>query len=332
MITVKVEKREEGQRFDKYLKKYLTNAGSGFIYKMLRKKNITLNDKKASGNEIICAGDTVKMFFSDETYNRLTAKNGSAANHIHIECSGNSIMAEGYDISIIYEDDDVIFFNKPAGLLSQKAKKDDVSLVDVFDGYMKLKLGTDKTGGYSAGICNRLDRNTSGIVAAGKSLTGLKELSALIKEHSVRKLYRCIVHGKVTEEEHLKGYLIKDEKNNKVSIYDGKDAPSDDADYIETLYRPLMANDSYSLLEVELITGKSHQIRAHLASIGHPIVGDVKYGPKKSGISAPRQMLHAYEMRFPGDVSLLAGKTITAPWPEDFERVYEKCHLGIPEV
>ncbi len=333
MREIVIGKREEGQRFDKYLKKYLDGAGSGFIYKMLRKKNITLNGKKASGSEIISEGDSVKMFMSDETIEKFRTTGGdkesagtSYAGCPDIMYDENTITAGEYVIPILYENEDEIFFNKPAGLLSQKAERDDISLADIYAGYMSMKYGNEDAG-YRPGLCNRLDRNTSGVIAAGKSVTGQRRLSEMIRERSVKKFYRCIVSGKVTETTHLKGYLIKDRDANKVRIVDTAESGTDeDVQYIETILTPIETGDFYSLLSVELITGKSHQIRAHLASVGHPIVGDAKYG-YRGDVRADRQMLHAYEMIFPDDAGDLSGKTITAPLPEDFERVYRHAIL-----
>lgn len=338
MREVTISSTESGQRLDKYLKKYLDKAGSGFIYKMLRKKNIVLNGKKAAGNELLVSGDVVKMFLSEETIDKFTGgrRNISGTtekNILNIKCTGNRIICGRYSVDILYEDDNIIFLNKPAGLLSQKADRDDVSLVDIFTAYMR----DNAVIGYNPGICNRLDRNTSGIVAAGKSVAGLQKLSEAIRDRRVKKLYHCIVCGKVISGEHLIGYLVKDTLTNKVTIYDDNNAAgvlgehsisARKADYIETIYRPIGTCDVGTILEVELITGKTHQIRAHLAMTGHPVVGDVKYGaPRRKDIK--HHMLHAYEMRFGEEDGVLAGvseATITAPYPAEFRYILESAH------
>ena len=166
-------------------------------------------------------------------------------------------------------------------------------------------------------ICNRLDRNTSGLLIAGKTMHGLQEMAKALKSRSMQKYYRCLVAGQITEDAHLKGYLVKDHKTNKVSI---QSKETKDASYIETAYHPVQTYGNTTLLEVHLITGRSHQIRAHLASIGHPILGDGKYGdPAKNkklreacGIRS--QLLHAYHMEFPG------GTVVTAPEPGTFQK------------
>lgn len=361
MREIFISERESGQRLDKYLRKYLCEAGSGFIYKMLRKKNIVLNGKKASGNEIINDGDLVKLFLSDETIekftNRISANSPQKSENFdvmknklnNIIVNNNSstgvvtIKYRNYATEVLYEDDNIIFFNKPAGLLSQKAAENDISLVDIFSDYIDYSRGDNKlTGfGYRPGICNRLDRNTSGIVAAGKSVKGLQCLSEVIKNREVSKFYRCIVHGAVTKPGYLKGYLIKDEETNKVYLSDSD--TGEKKHYIETGYKPICSNDNYSLLEVKLITGKTHQIRAHLASISHPIVGDIKYGAPRDN-SLKHHLLHAYEMRFDNDcgytdvLSGVAGKGIIAPMPKAFNDYMKHklggvagCHPGIHE-
>ena len=203
MREVIISDRESGQRLDKFLKKYLSKAGSGFIYKMLRKKNIVLNGKKAAGGELLSSGDKIKFFLSDETLATFTGavitdkdnNISSQKNKLVIdETNGKCLLYASYKVPVLYEDDHIIFFDKPAGLLSQKSDKNDISLVDIFAEYMKTIDG-GLPGGYTPGICNRLDRNTSGLVAAGKSVKGLQLLSEVIRDRRVSKIYRCIVQG-----------------------------------------------------------------------------------------------------------------------------------------
>lgn len=348
MREIRIASCEEGQRFDKYLRKYFKEAGSGFLYKMLRKKNIVLNGKKVSGNEILKTGDVVKMFLAEDTIAKFT-DNIPCAESLKIKIikdnssvKADCIVYKNYKIEVLYEDDDVIFLNKPAGLLSQKAVESDVSLVEILGQYLKSNNRTDyaESAGFRAGICNRLDRNTSGIIVAGKSVKGLQTMSNVIKNREVSKFYRCIVNGIVTDEGHLKGYLVKDERANKVHL--SENDVSGKAQYIETRYKPVAANGNHTLLEVELITGKSHQIRAHMASIGHPVVGDVKYGaPSEKELE--HHLLHAYELRFnkePGPDNIIldrvAGKSIIAPLPSKYAQYMGFalegeiiCHPGI---
>lgn len=327
MREVIISDIESGQRLDKYLKKYLKKAGSGYIYKMLRKKNIVLNGKKAAGNELLASGDAIKMFLSEETIDKFSGNvpetaasdNNREATGLRVKRIADTLICGQYHVDILYEDDNIIFFNKPAGLLSQRAGRNDISLVDIFAGYMRDNI----VRGYTPGICNRLDRNTSGIVAAGKSVRGLQELSAVIRDRNVGKIYHCIVCGRITEGAHLRGYLVKNEAANKVTVSDNAGIINQSdrkPEYIETIYRPIGSCGKGTILEVELITGKTHQIRAHLADIGHPIVGDVKYGAPRDK-ELKYHMLHAYEMRFGnenGVLSGVSGKSIIAPYPHNF--------------
>ena len=287
-----IKENESGQRLDKYLKKYLPQAPGSFIYKMLRKKNITLNGKKAAGQEKLNTGDSIKFFLAEETIDKFT---------------GNAAASESYpvkkDLEIIYEDDNILLINKPAGMLSQKAKKEDVSLVEYVIGYLLLNGSVTKEEllTFHPGICNRLDRNTSGMVVAGKSLAGLQIMGEAFKERTLAKYYLCLVKGCIKETSHIRGYLKKDEKTNKVMI---SRKMSEGAAAIETEYEPVAYQKELTLLKVHLITGRTHQIRAHLASIGHPLMGDYKYGNiswnhqyETYGVKA--QMLHSYELHFP---------------------------------
>ena len=206
------------------------------------------------------------------------------------------------DLDIVYEDEDVLIVNKPAGMLSQKAKPQDVTLVEYILGYLQKKGEWSPKDSLKPGICNRLDRNTSGIILMGKSLSGLQKLSEDLRERTIKKYYMAWVCGDVSDEMLIEGYLTKDAATNKVLISD--DPISAGSAHIKTEYRPVKKLSDRTLLEVHLITGKSHQIRAHLASIGHPIIGDYKYGDRKIndkykeqyGIKS--QLLHAQRVVF----------------------------------
>ena len=192
-----IKEMESGQRLDKFLGKYLKEAPKSFIYKMLRKKNITLNGKKADGSEKLKTEDVVKLFFSEETLEKFC---------------GQVKQGEKTALDIVYEDEQVLFVNKPAGMLSQKAEKEDVSLVEYLTGYL-LETGSltkEDLRTFRPGVCNRLDRNTSGLVAAGKTVQGLQELSRCFQERSMHKYYLTLVKGEIREAAHIKGYLWKE--------------------------------------------------------------------------------------------------------------------------
>lgn len=322
MREIIIRTNEAGQRLDKYLSKYMSLAPKSFFYKMLRKKNITLNGKKASGQEKLCEGDTVKLFLSDETIDKFTEQERPPQKNI----------AGALKLDILYEDENALFINKPAGMLSQKAAKDDISLVESVIGYLleSRQITEEELRTFHPSVCNRLDRNTSGIVAAGKTLAALQELSAMFRERSLKKYYLCLVAGEVAEGRHITGYLTKDTKTNRVSFSERR--TSEEASAIETEYRPLSTGEGVTLLEVHLITGKTHQIRAHMASQGHPIIGDYKYGSRKINDSyrarygLTSQLLHSTRLCMPecsGTLANLSGKVITAPLPGLFRKICE---------
>lgn len=314
MKRIIVKKNEANQRLDKLLLKYLNKAPKSFLYKMFRKKNITLNGKKVTGSERLEENDEIKLFLSDETIENFREV---------------KIKRVTSNLEILYEDDNVLLINKPVGMLSQKAAEDDVSMVEYIISYLidTNQLTMEELSWFHPSICNRLDRNTSGILIAGKSLMGLQEMANLLKNRSLHKYYRCVVCGKVINKQEINGYLSKNEKTNTVTI-SKKEIPN--AEYICTEYTPIEANEHFSYVEVKLITGKTHQIRAHLASIGHPIAGDFKYGQKernqylKQTYGCKSQMLHSYRLEFPNCTNALqelSQKTVIAPIPKLFTKV-----------
>lgn len=324
MKEIIVRENEAGQRLDKLLARYLNQAPKSFFYKMMRKKNITLNGKKASGNEITAKGDCIRIFVSDETYEKFSGKESAQA----------PALREAEALSpkqIIYEDSDILIFNKPAGLLSQKSRPEDVSANERFLAYLlqKGELTETEMQTFRPSVCNRLDRNTSGLLLAGKSLAGLQAMSEALRSRSLHKYYLCLVTGALRKGQRLEGFLVKDAQTNKVMV-SASDPGDKDAKPIATQYMPLWTDERVTLLKIWLITGRTHQIRAHLASIGHPIIGDEKYGDNRKNTwyqkkyHLHRQLLHAYQMKFPeltGTLSHLSGQEFTAPLPEDFQRI-----------
>ncbi len=317
-----VGKNEDGMRLDKLIERVLPQAGKGFAYKMLRKKNIVLNGKKAEGSERLSEGDEVKFFLSDETYTamggkiaqdaRAAAVPGASSDNAHgvITASPTAGVRSGakpefdFESNIIYEDADVLLINKPEGILSQKSVPEDVSLNEYLLEYAVKKRGLDLNAPatFRPSVCNRLDRNTSGIVCCGLSMKGLRTLSEMFRDRTVHKYYLAICKGEIIVPEHKKAYLIKDEKTNKVTV---SDKPAEGAEMIETAWKPLKYRGGCTLVEVELFTGKSHQIRAQLAHEKHPIAGDAKYGDTafnramRDKYKVRSQMLAAYRIVFP---------------------------------
>lgn len=316
MKSIIVNQNEAGQRLDKLLGKYLNLAGKGFLYKMLRKKNITLNGKKCTGSEKLTQGDEIRLFLSDETIEKFSQVTVQKVKQVKL--------------AIVYEDAHVLLVNKPSGMLSQKARDTDESLVEYVTGYL-LDTGAltrEDLRSFRPSVCNRLDRNTSGLVAAGKSLAGLQILSEMFRGRSLHKYYLCVAAGTVDKARTIDGYLKKDARTNQVTIHK---SPAADSSRIQTEYEPLCSRDGFTLLKVTLITGRTHQIRAHLAFEGHPVAGDYKYGDPAVNEQVKRlygvrsQMLHSWKLVFPQmpePLGYLGGRSFQAPVPEEFRRMF----------
>lgn len=324
MRIYKIDSLEANQRLDKYLHKLLNSAGTGFIYKMLRKKTITLNGKKAEGSVILKEGDIVKMYMLDETIDKFIDTTPEIKGY---QKAYKSLKAK---IQIVYEDENVLIINKPVGVLSQKAEKDDISCNEWLLGYMLFtdQIAIKQLQTFKPSICNRLDRNTSGLLICGKTLAGTQKMNQLIKDRTIKKFYRTFVKGDFKERVHIAGYLKKNILTNKVMIVQ---EPVDGSDRIETIFMPIEHTKEISYLEVELITGKTHQIRAHAASMGHPVLGDYKYGDKHTNeiFRLKSQLLHAYRLEFPKmdkEFASLSKKTIVATEPEKFNKIRQYMH------
>lgn len=312
-----ISDRQAGQRLDKYLAKVLDRAPKSFLYKMMRKKNIVLNDKKADGKEILQKNDAVRIYFSDETFARFSS-GGTGTERAAMK----NRSVDRTNPQIIYENEDFLFVDKPAGVLSQKAKDTDDSINEwairylLRSGQLKEEDLTD----FRPSIGNRLDRNTSGLITVGKTVSGLQQLGIWFHDHTAKKYYRCIVAGEIRSEGELDGYLIKDAKTNQVRITEKEESG---AQRISLSFRPVANYAGYTDLEILLKTGRTHQIRAQMAQMGNPILGDPKYGDRKrngawktkTGLS--RQLLHAYRLALPD------GRIMEAPLPEDYRSVLD---------
>ncbi len=307
---------EAGQRLNKYMMKYLNQAPSSFIYKMLRKKNITRNGKKASGDEILECGDVIKVFLADETIEKFRVVQASK-------------QTSGITLQILYHDSDILAVHKPVGVLSQKAKKDDYSINEAIVDYcLSMRILTVKQlETFHPSISNRLDRNTSGIILAGISLKGSQTLAHILKGHTCEKYYYTIVAGEMKQCIHEKAYIVKDTKKNQSKI---QKTACPGASMIETAFTPLCVKNGFTLLQVQLFTGKSHQIRAHLQSLGYPMAGDTKYGNPavnrklRERYHLNHQLLHAGRLVLP-DIP-----EITDPLPAEFKKIADGLELKFP--
>lgn len=314
MRELNITSAQKNQRLDKFLMKYMNKAPKSFIYKMLRKKNIKLNNKKAEGKEILQENDNIKLFLSDETINSFMEE--------------KSINAVKMEFKIVYEDENVIICNKPVGLICHPDKENKANTLNdqlLYYLYQKGEYDISIESDFTPSICNRLDRNTSGIVVMGKNLGSVQELNRAFKDRLVDKYYITVVKGKVSTEGQVEGYHSKSDDNIALIGEEGK--------YILTKYKPIKYNDDYSCLEIKLETGKSHQIRVCMSHIGHPIIGDSKYGDFETNryfrdkFKLKNQLLHSYRLVFKipdGKLSYLNKREFVAElWRKDYEIV--KC-------
>ncbi|MBQ1400258.1 MAG: RluA family pseudouridine synthase [Lachnospiraceae bacterium] len=314
---------------------------------MLRKKNITLNGRKASGPELLSEGDVITIWFSEDTFAKFSGRRSAAEEHSAADPDRAGGMPP---LKVLYEDDDILVIDKPAGLLSQKAASNDVSVNEL----LAEHLGADRNDASQAfrpAACHRLDRNTTGALVCGKSYRGLKEMTELIRTREVKKEYLCLVRGCPEAQKFtLRDMLVKDEAANTVYIADpgaypaagdAEDNAGDtaaDASHAEPREAVLTAEvlasaGGVSLLKVLLETGRSHQIRVQLAHAGYPLLGDIKYGAEKmSGVKAlpmekkiRRPMLHAYAVTIPGPAG-----TVTAPVPSDMRKIMKGAGILWP--
>lgn len=325
MKIYKIDNILEGQSLIRYLSKILPKANISFLYKMLRKKNILLNDKKALGNEVLNNEDIIKIFFSDETFNKFSKEIKNSNYYLSLGTKNkNSNFYDRY-FNILYEDTDIIILDKRVNVLSQKAKKDDISVNELLIKYLlendKIKESNLKV--FKPSIINRLDRNTSGIMLFGKTLKGLNTGRKLISNRKLYKSYICVVKGRYTKEGIIKGYILKDEKCNKSLFFDYNIKGSK---YMEEEIKVIKETFNYSILKVILHTGRSHQIRCSLSYMNYPIALDNKYGDKKwnkylaqKGIKY--QLLHSFEI-------IYKGKKIKAPIPDRFNGFLDGIDYG----
>ncbi len=287
MKSVIIKKNDANQRLDKFLTKSFPNLPKALMYKYIRTKRIKLNGKRAEISTRLNEGDVLDMYINDEFFVQKET--------VH------DFMSASKKIDIVYEDENIILLNKKVGLLCHP---DDNEYIDTLIARVKRYLfekkewNPDDESSFTPALANRIDRNTSGIVMCAKNAESLRILNQKIKDRELHKNYLCVVHGTPKNKEALlEGYLFKDEKKNKVFV---SNKPVDGGKTIKTKYKVISSKDNLSLLEVDLLTGRTHQIRAHLAHIGHPLLGDGKYGSnalnKKTGYK--KQCLCSFRLIF----------------------------------
>lgn len=304
MRTLNVGKNDAGQSMQKFLSKRFKTMPKSLMHKYLRTKYIKLNGKKCAAEDILKDGDVLTFYIKDEFF--------------ETPYDEFEFMKAPAKFPIIYEDENLILIDKPQGLLAHPDKTYHFdSLVARVQHYLykKGEYDPNKEQSFSPAMANRIDRNTGGLIIAAKNAQALRELNRIIKERKIEKRYLCICEGVPRKSEGvLTGNLKKDERNNKVSVSKNS---REDSKEIVTEYKVLDSNGRCSLLEINLITGRTHQIRAHLASIGHPLLGDTKYGAKPYRIKGNiGQVLYAYKLTFldieDSPLSYLSGEVFRA--------------------
>lgn len=312
-----ITKNDSGQRLDKFLRKALPSLPAGMLYKFLRTKKIKVNRKRADGAYMLCENDSVACYISDEFFSDVKRKDKLPA---------DTVLPEP---EIIYEDENLLIANKPVGLVvhDDDHRTEDTLIARVL-GYLcrSGSYSPEKESSFTPALCNRLDKNTSGLVIAAKNAGALREINRLIRENRVHKSYLCVTASHPPKKQDtLKAYHMKPE-NSKVVKISAKRLPG----YREiiTKYNVLAENDRLCLVKIDLITGRTHQIRAHMAFAGAPLIGDNKYGKPDINrrYSCRYQQLCAYRLSFEPEkespLSYLSGKRFTCGSPDFVKRFF----------
>lgn len=303
MKKVVIKKNDSGQRLDKFLFKFFASIPASMVYKGIRKKRIKVNGKKSEIGYMLREGDVLELYINDEFFE---AKNPS-------DDAFRDIVPA---VRVVYEDENILLADKRAGVsVHEDETESKNTLINHIKAYLyqKGEYNPDEENSFAPALCNRIDRNTAGIVIAAKNAAALRIINEKIRCREIEKYYLCLVKGHLKQKEGtLKSYMVKNEAQNRVYVHD---RPVEGGKTAVTKYRVIKENELTSLVEAELLTGRTHQIRAHFASIGHPLAGDGKYGTNEFNkkIGMKHQALYSYKLKFAfsdeNELSYLNGKS-----------------------
>ena len=308
MKELTVGKNDAGQRLDRFVGKAVPLLPESLLQKYIRLKRIKLNGKGSKRDVRVAEGDVLSLYINDEFFEKPTER--------------NSYLKVGTPrLDIVYEDENILLADKKPGVLCHSAGEWDyntlIANIQAY-AYQKGEWRPREENAFAPALCNRIDRNTGGIVIAAKNAESLRILNQKLKDRELEKYYLCVIHGSMKQKSGvLEGWLTKDEKKNKVTVSERR---TEGAKQIRTKYAVLAENGGMSLVEVELLTGRTHQIRAHFASVGHPLLGDGKYGSNalNKPLGYKKQFLYSYKLKFAfttdaGILEYLNGRTFIAP-------------------
>lgn len=309
MKSIIVKQKQDGRRLDKVIREAFPNMPASALFKAFRKKDVKLNGRRVKEDHVVYDGDLVEVFITDDILE------GVPRTKAPPDASDPGISTRGF--SVVYEDNNLLILNKDQGIPVHPDRDQSANtLVDLATEYLTLKGEHNPgTGSFQPALCHRLDRNTGGLIILAKNPVSLQFIIDKMKSHEIKKTYRCLVQGKMSKESALlTHFLHKDERKSRVFI---RDTPSGDSQQVITKYKVLeyYSGMNISQLEVELVTGRTHQIRAHMAFLGHPVIGDGKYGT--NGVNRPlgakMQELWACKLTFnfppKGLLGYLSGRT-----------------------